>query len=538
MAPRFSICVPVRNGAEYLPHTLRLCVEQQYFDDYEIVVSDNQSSEDIKTIVESFHCDAMRYVRTPGFIGMGANFDFALDNAIGEYKLIIGSDDGISRFALYILDHIIRITGEKLIMWNRSEYYWPNHHWMQNKICMYHNRGQGLMRGEDLLRSYLVNFSGEPPHIYDSAVIHTNLIAETEERTGQKLHHSFLADFYQAMTTAMVAKRYVKLKFPLSLYAERAGTAASTIENSLTKEYQERRHSKDELAKMDAKLISERCIFHNQSHFYIQKNLILCQVLDMFSDELQSSDCKLNNEKAIYNMLDEYAYRASISESLDEFRAGLEQLWDDVRDSGDDELINWFKRAFIQDRNDAHFVNRMRNYFDNDKKSVYQFIMDCDNFSVENVYDAMLLWDKVNFTKEKLDTFVSDYEYAWKRAGEVCSVIRNAISEGGKLGIYGAARNGVRLCRILRYFIPDIAFDLVLFDKNSNIHGRNLIPEVSSTILPPDRIPLEGLDAIVTCIYRYDEEIYRTIRDYDKSVKIIRLFERDEVNWMVALSDG
>jgi glycosyltransferase involved in cell wall biosynthesis len=97
MEPRFSICVPIRNGAKYLPHTLRLCAEQQFFDDYEIVISDNQSSEDIKSIVDSFNCDKMHYFRTPEYIGMGTNFDFALDNAKGEYKLIIGSDDGISR---------------------------------------------------------------------------------------------------------------------------------------------------------------------------------------------------------------------------------------------------------------------------------------------------------------------------------------------------------------------------------------------------------------------------------------------------------
>ncbi len=538
MAPRFSICVPVRNGATYLPHTLRLCVEQQFFDDYEIIISDNQSSEDIKPIVDSFHCDNIRYVRTPEFIGMGANFDFALDHANGEYKLIIGSDDGISRFALYVLDKVIQITGERLIMWNRSEYYWPNHHWMQNQICMYHNRGQNLMKSEDLLHSYLEKFAGEPPHIYDSAVIHTDLIAETEYRTGQKLHNSFLADFYQAMMSAMVAKRYVRLKFPLSLYAERAGTAASTIENSLTKEYQESHHSADELSKIDTRSISDRCIFSNQSHFYIQKNLILCQVLDMFSEELNSADNHINNKKSIYNMLDEYAYRASISGSLSEFQLGVKQLWKDVQNSGDSNLIHWFERAFIRDRDDLRFVSRLSNFFDIDKKSIYQFILDCENFEVKNVYDAMVLWDKVNFTKEKLDKSLEEYQCAWKRASTMFDVIRNKIGKGGKLGVYGAARDGCRFCRVLRYFIPDIDFDVVYFDKNRSTHGMKLMAELDYTILSPARIPTENLDAIVTSIYRYDEEIYRTIRELDKNVEIIRLFNPNDVNWLVALSDG
>lgn len=538
MAPRFSICIPIRNGAEYIPYTLKLCVEQQYFDDYEIVVSDNQSSEDIKSIVDSFACDKIKYVRTPNYIGMGANFDFALEHASGEYKLIIGSDDGISRYALYVLDQVIKITGERLIMWNRSEYYWPNHHWMKNKICMYHNRGQNLMKSEDLLKTYLDKFVGEPPHIYDSAVIHKDLIKETENKTGHKLHDSFLADFYQAMTSAMVAERYVKLKFPLSLYAERAGTASATIKNSLTKEYQEKHHSVDELSKMNVKSISDRCIFSNQSHFYIQKNLILCQVLDLFSDEISLEDSKINNEKAIYNMLDEYAYRASISGSKAEFQTGVAQVWEDVKNTGDQKLIGWFERAFIRERDDDRFVSRLKNYFDKDKKSVYQFVMDCDNFDVDNVYDAMVLWDKVNFTKDKIDIFIEEYKYAWERAKTMCAQIRSKVKKGGKLGVYGAARNGIRFTRILRYFIPDIDFEVVFFDKNPGIHGRRVIPELNYTILSPDQIASENLDVMVTCIYRYDAEIYRTIKEYDESVEIVQLYEADEANWMVVLSDG
>ncbi|MBR3622277.1 MAG: glycosyltransferase [Selenomonadaceae bacterium] len=537
--PRFSICIPVRNGAKYLAHTLRLCIEQQYFDDYEIVVSDNQSAEDIKGVADSFNNPKIKYVRTPEYIGMGANFDYALDNACGEYKLIVGADDGLSRYALYSLDKAIKITGERLIMWQRSEYYWPDHHNLQNKICMYSNLGQDLFCGEDTVKSYIRFFGGDPPHIYDSAVMSSELIKEVEEKTGRKLHESFLADLYQALISAMVAKRYVKLRLPLSLYAEHAGSASATIENSLTDEYISRRHSADEIEKLDARKISPRSFFKKQFHFFLQKYLILCQAMDLFPEKIDLTEKDINLKKVINLLMTEYAYRASISHKNEEYEKAIELIWDDIQEYGDESLIKWFDGRFLADRDDNRYISRTRNYIDSDEPRKYRFMMNCNNFNAYNIYDAMILWDKANLSKTIIDEYFRKFEYAWKRGKETTEIIRGKMPSGGRLGVYGAKLDGVRLVRLLRYFIEDFDFDIVLFDQSAKKEETKLSPFWwDYKVVSPEKLSREKIDLMTVSLYRYDAEAYRLIEASGCKAEVVKLYEPNEVNWLAVLSDA
>lgn len=537
LMPRFSICIPVRNGAEYLKNTLRLCLEQLYFDDYEVVVSDNQSEEDIKGLIDSFHSEKIRYVRTKAFIGMGANFDYALDAACGDYKLIIGSDDGISRYALYILDRVIRITGERMIQWSRGEYYYPNHPWIQNKIGIYSQYGQNLIKGYDLVKPAIKAINADPPHIYDSAVVHKDLIREIEEKTGRKLHDSFLGDYYEGLMSAMTAGRYVKIKFPLSLYAERMGTAASKMDNNLTEEYIHAHHSRDEIDKLDIRKTFPDSVFGTQFYFYLQKYFILRQVIALFGKELDSKPGDIGVKRVIDLTLADYAYRAGIRGNNDEFDMAVERIKKDLHEYGDEGLIRWYEDKY-SDTESHSYISHLVNHYDTDEKIRFQYVINCGNFGAENVYDAMRLLDDVTISKKDLDEFLDRYEYAYHRAEEVCERIRQEIPTGGMLGIYGAGRSGTRVVRMLRYFITDMDFKVTLFDRNAPKAGYALSQTWKDyMVLPPSEIKNVRLDGMVISPYRYEAEIRKTIWEIDADVRIMELFEENETNWISFLVD-
>jgi len=53
--PKFSIVIPTRNRAYTLYYTLKTCLNQYDFDDYEIVVSDNCSEDNTAEMIKELN---------------------------------------------------------------------------------------------------------------------------------------------------------------------------------------------------------------------------------------------------------------------------------------------------------------------------------------------------------------------------------------------------------------------------------------------------------------------------------------------------
>ena len=90
--PAFSICIPVHNNAQLLTEALE-SVQRQTFDDYEVIVVDDESEDDVAGAIAASEPDArLRCVRQP-HAGCGAARNRALKEARGDYLLWLDSDD-------------------------------------------------------------------------------------------------------------------------------------------------------------------------------------------------------------------------------------------------------------------------------------------------------------------------------------------------------------------------------------------------------------------------------------------------------------
>ena len=93
-APRVSIGLPVYNGARYLGEALESLLRQTY-EDIEIIISDNASTDATEEIARSFAArdSRVRYDRLLKNIGAAANFMRVLHLARGEYFRWASADD-------------------------------------------------------------------------------------------------------------------------------------------------------------------------------------------------------------------------------------------------------------------------------------------------------------------------------------------------------------------------------------------------------------------------------------------------------------
>ena len=197
-AVKFSVVIPTRERATTLRHALRTCLDQN-FDDYEVVVSDNDSSPATKAVIDEAASRRVRYVRSPGLLAMSSNWDFAVSHARGEYVILIGDDDGLLPHALAEVDRITREHDAKVVRWTQVYYTWPSFALPGQADYLRVPLGRGLaeVASLDLIRA-VIGFRlpyTALPMLYNAAV-HRSVLDELP-KTGRVFPHP-VPDVYWA----------------------------------------------------------------------------------------------------------------------------------------------------------------------------------------------------------------------------------------------------------------------------------------------------------------------------------------------------
>ena len=91
--PLVTVAIPTYNCAKkYLPSALSSALAQTY-NNLEIIVSDNFSTDNTYQLVNSYNDERLKYVKQKNNIGANGNFNFCLKEAKGEYILFLCDDD-------------------------------------------------------------------------------------------------------------------------------------------------------------------------------------------------------------------------------------------------------------------------------------------------------------------------------------------------------------------------------------------------------------------------------------------------------------
>lgn len=94
-AVKLSICIPTYNREAYLRNALDYCAGYGFSFPYEIVISDNASTDGTGAVVEEFIARGLpiRYLRRKENGGSGPNLANAFHHAVGEYSIYLADDD-------------------------------------------------------------------------------------------------------------------------------------------------------------------------------------------------------------------------------------------------------------------------------------------------------------------------------------------------------------------------------------------------------------------------------------------------------------
>lgn len=107
---RFSFLLPTRNRLEYLRYAVAT-IRRQRYEDWEAIISDNASEEDVCGYAEGLGDPRVQCFRTERLLPVTENWNAALEKSDGDYVLMLGDDDGLTPDYLPAVLRLIREHG-------------------------------------------------------------------------------------------------------------------------------------------------------------------------------------------------------------------------------------------------------------------------------------------------------------------------------------------------------------------------------------------------------------------------------------------
>ena len=187
--PRFTIIIPQKNRSEYIGHTIRTCMMQDY-PNLEILISDDCSDDDsVKVVQQLMAIDSrVKLFAHEKHLGMRDNFEFVLNQVKPGYVMALGGDDGLAPGAIRRMLEILRETNTQLLTWTPHIFYYPEASTGSSILCVrrYSKYLVKKLKSKDYLHKIAKSFNYatyDCPMFYIKGVASTELVDRVKSRT-------------------------------------------------------------------------------------------------------------------------------------------------------------------------------------------------------------------------------------------------------------------------------------------------------------------------------------------------------------------
>ncbi len=377
--PLFTIIIPVKNRANYIEHTLRTCLMQDY-ENFEVLVSDDASTDLTNEIVSSYTIKDSRiklFSHNTG-IGMRENFEFILNKVKPGYVIALGGDDGLLPNGLSNMWKILSQTKKKILCWPAALYSFPNVYSTKGQLVIYHDRGTKIIKSNDFLNRQSKNLyyltDKESPMFYVKGVVSTDLIDKVKKLSVEgKFYSCPTPDGYSGIVLAGMVSDYAFSGEPYSIY----GMSSSSQGLAYL--------SNEEQAKIDSEAFFRDAILkpmHNDLAQQPYSPLITLMTADYL---LTAKD--LPGWPGSFEKID---FKKLLLKSINELRLGV---YGDSRIERELMILHNISIKHNLEDYFLHLVNKKNRFkdiklFEGNGISPNVLYLDADNFDIHNIMDA------------------------------------------------------------------------------------------------------------------------------------------------------
>jgi glycosyltransferase involved in cell wall biosynthesis len=226
--PYFSIVIPTYNRSELFPLAVRSILNQTC-EDYEVIVSDNASSDATPHVATAFGDPRVRYARTPRHFTIADSWEFARSQATGRFTIMLSDDDALVASALERLRQEVERHGAEFLF---------------SKVVEYKD---GTFEGTDRNSVSCPSFSGasrvvsvdefvrplcamQPRfHLHPSAFAFANSVADRVVRRTGRFFSTNGVEYSAWLEMALFARATVHIDLPLTICGHTAKSWTSNI---------------------------------------------------------------------------------------------------------------------------------------------------------------------------------------------------------------------------------------------------------------------------------------------------------------------
>lgn len=221
---KFSVLLPTRNRLDLLSYAIET-VRRQDYADWEVIVSDNFSEEDIAGYVRALNDPRIKYYRTNKFIPVTDNWNNALEKSDGDYVIMLGDDDCLMQGYFSMLSKVIEERNAPDLLYTSAFLYaypgvMPGHPngFLRSYSCskMFRSAQEPfwLEKSEAMkLAHQSINFKMRFDYNMQFSLVSRKLIHKLEKQGS--FYQSPYPDYYASNVMMLKAERILVVPYPL-----------------------------------------------------------------------------------------------------------------------------------------------------------------------------------------------------------------------------------------------------------------------------------------------------------------------------------
>jgi glycosyltransferase involved in cell wall biosynthesis len=268
---KYSIILPVYNGIKYLPTCVNTIIQQEY-NDYELIISNDGSTDATEQYLETLHDHPnIKIIQPSERLSMTEHWEWALSHASGEWMIFVGQDDGLQHYFFELADKLTDMASEKnirAITSSRAYYFWTGCEYVYGDVAV---KYRAMQKFEVLNTKYeafkaLLGFQEyfDLPQMYTNSMFHKSLVEEAKSRQNEKLFSSHPQDANLAAVSCSIEDKYLKSYIPLGWIGTSPKSAGMAIFSDENKVKEEDREAVVNLKKEYEKKVSDSALKYHE----------------------------------------------------------------------------------------------------------------------------------------------------------------------------------------------------------------------------------------------------------------------------------